>query len=82
MSSLININNLKNIYKTYVNKDNSMLLAVMFSIAAVYVIFYMVSSLFKLPLIIISGTVLGLYLHKKYKLSENLRQRSQINLRK
>jgi|TARA_B110000967_G_C18671941_1_gene453538 hypothetical protein len=79
MSGIFNMNNLKQFYKNNVNKDNSMLLAVMFSIAAVYIIFYMVSSLFKLPLIIITGTILGLYIHKKYKLSENLRQK---NLRK
>tara|TARA_Y100001958_G_C21195027_1_gene522576 strand:+ start:1164 stop:1403 length:240 start_codon:yes stop_codon:yes gene_type:complete len=75
MSGIFNMNNLKQLYKNNVNKDNSMLLAVMFSIAAVYIIFYMVSSLFKLPLIIITGTILGLYIHKKYKLSENLRQK-------
>ena len=79
MSGIFNMNNLKQLYKNNVNKDNSMLLAVMFSISAVYIIFYMVSSLFKLPLIIIAGTILGLYIHKKYKLSENLRQK---NLRK
>ena len=64
-----NSNILVNLYSNYVNKDSSMLLAVMFSIAAVYMIFYMVSSLFKLPLIIITGTLVGLYVHKKYKLS-------------
>lgn len=68
-----NSNILVNLYSNYVNKDSSMLLAVMFSIAAVYMIFYMVSSLFKLPLIIITGTLVGLYVHKKYKLSENLK---------
>ena len=65
--------NMKDMYDKYVNKDNSMLLAVMFSISAIYIIFYMVSSLFKLPLIIITGTILGLYLPKKDKLSVNLR---------
>jgi hypothetical protein len=61
------------LYKKYVNKDSSMILAVMFSIAAVYIVFYMISSLFKLPLIIISGTLIGLYIHKKYKLSESMK---------
>ena len=61
------------IYSKYFNKDSSMILAVMFSIAAVYIIFYLISSLFKIPLIIISGTLIGLYIHKKYKLSENLK---------
>ena len=61
------------LYKKYVNKDSSLILAVMFSIAAVYIVFYMISSLFKLPLIIISGTLIGLYIHKKYKLSESMK---------
>ena len=64
---------LNQLYKKYINKDSSMIIAVMFSIAAVYIVFYMISSLFKLPLIIMSGTLIGLYIHKKYKLSENMR---------
>ena len=64
------------LYKKYINKDSSMILAVMFSIAAVYIVFYMISSLFKLPLIIISGTLIGLYIHKKYKLSESMKVKS------
>ena len=59
---------LNQLYKKYINKDSSMIIAVMFSIAAVYIVFYMISSLFKLPLIIMSGTLIGLYIHKKYKI--------------
>ena len=59
--------------KKYINKDSSMILAVMFSIVAVYIVFYMISSLFKLPLILMSGTLIGIYIHKKYKLSESMK---------
>ena len=64
---LSNIKNTEilNFYNKYL-KEQGLLLTIIISIVIVYIIFTMMNSLFKLPIILIGGTLLGLYVYKKY----------------
>ena len=53
------------LYQTYF-KGNEQLPFIIFAIVTIYVIMYMLSALNNLPLIVISGAVLGVMLEKRY----------------
>ena len=72
MNSLIKyigdkINSLKKnkFYNNYFN-GNEQLLYVLIGIIIIYIIFYLLSGLYSLPLIILIGSFLGITIQKKY----------------
>lgn len=73
MNSVINyignkVNVLKQnkLYKNYLN-GNEQLLYVLVGIIVVYLLFYLLSGLYSLPLIILVGAFLGITIQKRYE---------------
>lgn len=58
------------LYQKYLN-GNEQLLFVLVGIIVIYLLFYLLSGLYSLPLIILIGAVVGITIQRKYDSMEN-----------